>query len=159
MVPGTIGSNGEKNYVNELNQNLFAPLSAESMTCYGNADGNETKDGEKRLAKMKAIHSSSALVVNLFQYWQGKDLYPLLAACKLPTTKTVTKVHENVASSKKQIPDILTHFTVFRWPFFWRMLNNHKNEIFKVEIGGENGYIRNFQRERQKWRRMGIENG
>lgn len=98
LVPGTIGSNGEKNYVNELNQNLFAPLSAESMTCYGNADGNETKDGEKRLAKMKAIHSSSALVVNLFQYWQGKDLYPLLAACKLPTTKTVTKVHENVGS-------------------------------------------------------------
>ena len=98
MVPGTIGSNGEKNYVNELNQNLFAPLSAESMTCYGNADGNETKDGEKRLAKMKALHSSSALVVNMFQYWQGKDLYPLLAACKLPTTKTITKVHENVGS-------------------------------------------------------------
>lgn len=98
LVPGTIGSNGEKNYVNELNQNLFVPLSAESMTRYGNADGNETTDGEKRLAKMKALHSSSALVVNMFQYWQGKDLYPLLAACKLPTTKTITKVHENVGS-------------------------------------------------------------
>lgn len=98
LVPGTIGSDGEKNYVSDLAQNLFEPLPEDSLACYGQGDGNETQDGGKRRAKMKALHSSSALVVNLFQYWQGKDLYPLLAACKLPTTKTVTKVHENVGS-------------------------------------------------------------
>jgi len=32
---------------------------------------------------MKAIHSSSAIAVNLFQYWQNKDVYPIVYACKL----------------------------------------------------------------------------
>lgn len=68
LVPGTIGSDGEKNYVNDLNQNLFAPLSKENDNSFGQGNGNETQDGENRLSKMKALHSSSALAVNLFQY-------------------------------------------------------------------------------------------
>ena len=32
---------------------------------------------------MKALHSSSALPVNVFQYWQEKDVSPLLYACRL----------------------------------------------------------------------------
>lgn len=98
LVPGTIGSNGEKNYLNELGQNLFALLSEDTISCFEQGDGKEMQESDTTQAKMKAIHSSSVLVVNLFQYWQGKDLYPLLAACKLPTTKTVTKMHENVGS-------------------------------------------------------------
>lgn len=98
LVPGTIGSNGEKNYLNELGQNLFALLSEDTISCFEQGDGKEMQESDTTQAKMKAIHSSSVLVVNLFQYWQGKSLYPLLAACKLPTTKTVTKMHENVGS-------------------------------------------------------------
>ena len=98
LMPGTIGSNGEKNYLNDLSQNLFTLLSQETISCFEQGNGKEMQESDTTQAKMKAIHSSSVLVVNLFQYWQGKDLYPLLAACKLPTTKTVTKVHENVGS-------------------------------------------------------------
>lgn len=99
LVPGTIGSDGEKNYVSDLAQNLFEPLSEDSLACYGQGDGNETQDGGKRRAKMKALHSSSAIVVNLFQYWQKKeDLYPLLRACKLPVTSYVGKEYKNIGS-------------------------------------------------------------
>lgn len=99
LVPGTIGSDGEKNYVSDLVQNLFEPLSEDSLVCYRQGDGNETKDGGKRRAKMKALHSSSAIVVNLFQYWQKKEyLYPLLRACKLPVTSHVGKEYKNIGA-------------------------------------------------------------
>lgn len=101
LVPGTIGSNGEKNYVSKVAQNLFEPLSEDNFACYNQGDGNETKDGGKRRAKMKALHSSSAIVVNLFQYWQrenGIHLPSLLRALKLPATRYVGKEYKNVGS-------------------------------------------------------------
>lgn len=82
LVGGTIPNKGEKNYLQNLNDNLFKQLSKESSDCFNSGDGNETKDGKTRLAKMKALHSSSAIVVNLFQYWQ-KDVYPIAYACGL----------------------------------------------------------------------------
>lgn len=78
LVGGTIPNRGEKNYLNNLSDNLFEELTEESIKCYRSGDGNETKDSKTRLAKMKALHSSSAIVVNLFQYWQGKDICPIL---------------------------------------------------------------------------------
>lgn len=100
----------ERYYVKKLDDNLFQPLSDASRQCFNVADGNELNGGG-RLPKMQAIHSSSALVVNLFQYWQGKDLGPLLYACGLsdddckprvvgiedlgsPTPKAVWKNHK-----------------------------------------------------------------
>ena len=92
LQPGTIGSDGKKVYVDDLDRNLFEPLSAESLLCYGEGNGNETQDGGKRRAKMKAIYSSSALVANLCQYWQKKgNVYPLLHACGLPVIRMVSE--------------------------------------------------------------------
>ena len=79
----------KKNYVNHLSDNLFEDLTEESIKYYCSGSGNEIKDQEDRLAKMKALRSSSALVVNLFQYWQGKDVTPILNACRL-TSRTNT---------------------------------------------------------------------
>lgn len=90
-LPGsTIPNKGEKNYLYSLADNLFEPLSKENLDSYNSDDGNETKDSKTRLAKMKVLHSFSAIVVNLFQYWQGKDVCPILNACKL--TSRTTKV-------------------------------------------------------------------
>jgi len=82
LVGGTIPNRGEKNYLHDLTGNLFAQLSKESLDSYNSGDGNETKDSKARLAKMQALYSSSAIVVNLFQYWQ-KDFYPIAYACGL----------------------------------------------------------------------------
>lgn len=106
VVGGTIPNRGEANYLPDLTDNLFEPLSKGNLLSYQKGDGNETKDSKTRLAKMKALHSSSAIVVNLFQYWQGKDVCPILNVCKL--TSRTTKVGyliKNVGSvSPEKIP-------------------------------------------------------
>ena len=83
LVGGTIPDRGEKNYLPNLTDNLFEQLSKESLDCYNSGNGNETKDSRTRLAKMKALYSSSAITVNLFQYWHKKDVYPIVYACRL----------------------------------------------------------------------------
>lgn len=99
VIGGTIPNRGEKNYLFSLDDNLFEPLSKENLASYKSGDGNETKDSKTRLAKMKALHSSSAIVVNLFQYWQGKDVCPILNACKLTSrTNGVGTLIKNIGS-------------------------------------------------------------
>lgn len=84
LFGGTIPNEGEKNYLNSLTSNIFnQQLSEETDKNFKEGDGSETKDSTTRLAKMKALHSSSALPVNVFQYWQEKDVSPLLYACRL----------------------------------------------------------------------------
>lgn len=104
-IGGTIPGEGEKNYLSSIADNLFEPLSKENLESFASADGQELKDSDIRLAKMKALHSSSALVVNLFQYWQGKDVIPILNACKLCSrSNKVGYMIENVGSdSPKEI--------------------------------------------------------
>ncbi len=73
-----IGSKGERGrhaYTPTLDQNLFEPLDLEVRRCFENGDGSELKGNP---AKMQAVHSSSALAVNIFQYWIGQP--PIIAA-------------------------------------------------------------------------------
>lgn len=53
---------------------------------------------------MKAIHSSSAIVVNLFQYWQGKNIYPIMRACNLCAKDSSYLVQEKSNQSISQTP-------------------------------------------------------
>lgn len=99
LVGGTIPNRGEKNYQQNLNDNLFEQLSKESSDYFKSGDGNETKDSKTRLAKMKALHSSSAVVVNLFQYWQKKDVYPIMYACKF-CSKSLSSINKISSENK-----------------------------------------------------------
>lgn len=84
LFGGTIPNEGKKNYLNSITANIFnQQLSKETDKNFKEGDGNETKDSKTRLAKMKALHSSSALPVNVFQYWQEKDVSSILSACRL----------------------------------------------------------------------------
>lgn len=83
-VGRTIPDKGEKNYLPCLADNLFEPLSEASLPSYAKGSGHEIEDSEKQRAKMKALHSSSALVVNVFQHWQD-NAYPIAYACGLCT--------------------------------------------------------------------------
>jgi hypothetical protein len=71
---------GEKNYTSSLEENLFMPLTEITEDCFRTADGNEL-DGYP--CKMQALHSSSALAVNIFQYWMDKDVSVIASACGL----------------------------------------------------------------------------
>ena len=63
-----------RGYVDDVEMNLRTPLSAAAREAFEKGAGSE-------LAKhMRALHSSSALVANFFDYWTSRDKTPLLHA-------------------------------------------------------------------------------
>lgn len=66
------GSRGDKGlpiYTQTLNDNLFETLSKDSKLQFEKGDGGEINDNPNKPAKMRALHSSSAIAANMFQYW------------------------------------------------------------------------------------------
>ena len=80
---GSKGERGEKNYTTTLNDNLYRPLTPVVKQAFLKGDGKELKPDGEKLPKMQAIHSSSALAVNVFQYWMMKDISTIASACGL----------------------------------------------------------------------------
>jgi len=70
-------SNGR---VLNLADNLFALLNPDTFSEFNAADGDELGTGGGP-GKMFSLHSSSALVCNVFDYWRTRPLAPLLEAC------------------------------------------------------------------------------
>jgi hypothetical protein len=60
-----------KGHTENLDENLFSHMSQDVQSIFMRGKGNELT------GKMKALHSSSALVYNFFEYWRGKSLEPL----------------------------------------------------------------------------------
>ena len=71
---------GRAAYTKELDNNLFHPLDPEILNSFIIGDGNEVKGDNGNPSKMQAVHSSSALGVNIFQYWQKVNKVPEIAA-------------------------------------------------------------------------------
>jgi hypothetical protein len=66
-------------YTRVLDHNLFMPLSPETRAEFARGDGGELgRPGER--GKMQALHSSSALTCNVFEYWRGRDAGALARA-------------------------------------------------------------------------------
>ena len=63
----------KKGYVKELRHNLFQDLDKDSISEFTAGKGRELED------HMLALHSSSALVVNFFQWWRSSNNIPTLA--------------------------------------------------------------------------------
>jgi hypothetical protein len=80
---GSKVNRGRPMYTINLDHNLFQPLLSDVRTSFSDADGSEL--GSSGLpGKMQAIHSSSALAVNVFQYWKSILEVPEIAtACRL----------------------------------------------------------------------------
>ncbi len=66
------------------NDNIFQGLSPEARKEFESGDGTELGKNGRR-GKIQALHSSSALACNWFDYWRGRDLTPLSRAFELPT--------------------------------------------------------------------------
>ena len=74
---GSKGNRGRKAYTKKLDDNLFEPLLPETEKNFKKADGEELTGNP---CKMQAVHSSSALGVNIFQYWKRMKQFPAIAA-------------------------------------------------------------------------------
>jgi hypothetical protein len=66
-------------YTEQLEDNLFQPLSPCAADEFEDGDGGELGGAGER-GKMQALHSSSALACNFFDYWRGRDTAPLANA-------------------------------------------------------------------------------
>lgn len=73
----------DKGYTELLSHNLFQPLCEASIWEINAADGNELFSKSGR-AKMHALHSSSALACNFFEFWRERDARPLAASLDIP---------------------------------------------------------------------------
>jgi hypothetical protein len=77
---GSKGERGRHAYTHNLNQNLFEPLIEENRQQFIKGNGQEILGSEDSPAKMQALHSSSALGLNIFQYWQKRGLIKEIAS-------------------------------------------------------------------------------
>lgn len=77
---GSKGKRGRLAYTQKHEDNLFEPLSSDVIANFENSDGNEIHGRPDNPAKMQAIHSSSALGVNIFHYWHTIRQAPVIAA-------------------------------------------------------------------------------
>ncbi len=74
-----------KGYTASVEDNLFQPLNATTRADFAAGSGDELGSPTKR-GKMCALHSSSALACNVFDYWRTRDLSPVSHALALDAT-------------------------------------------------------------------------
>lgn len=77
---GSKGARGRAAYATSLSQNLFEPLEPATIASFKRGNGSEINGTAEAPAKMQALHSSSALGVNVFQYWQKIEKVSLIAS-------------------------------------------------------------------------------
>jgi len=73
----------DRSYLPSVNENLRQSLSPIALQSFTKGNGSELKETLHRPAKMRALHSSAALVVNVFDYWTTGNTAPLVAALGL----------------------------------------------------------------------------
>jgi len=84
QLVGSAGDRGRKVYTTKIADNLFKSLNEKTKKELEGGDGGELNCKAGQPAKIQALHSSSALGINLFDYWREKsDLSLLFSACKL----------------------------------------------------------------------------
>lgn len=76
---GSKVTRGCPTYTATLDENLFQPLLGDVRESLSSGDGGELGNS-KYPGKMQAVHSSSALGVNIFQYWKFISQVPVIAA-------------------------------------------------------------------------------
>jgi hypothetical protein len=138
LLFGSKGERGRPTYTHDLDQNLFEPLLEENQTRFEDGNGQEIFGTQETPAKMQALHSSSAIAVNLFQYWQKRGLISEIAAacgfCRRQSDYSECIVFEDKFNIKPEfiIPphiDVVIH-------------NNHSSpyKLFAVECKFSEAY-------------------
>lgn len=75
-----------RGYVTDLRHNLLRPLSPETQLDFSQGSGAELGGRQgRRPPKMRALHSSSALACNVFDYWRSNGIELLREALDLPS--------------------------------------------------------------------------
>jgi hypothetical protein len=115
---------GRKTYTQKLDDNLFEPLLSEVKENFEEADGGELTGNP---CKMQAVHSSSVLGVNIFQYWKRiNQVSAIAAACRFCSTDNTSSQGINF-EAKYPISEKFS-----RSPNIDVVINNSPKSRFKV---------------------------
>lgn len=77
-------------YTESLDANLFQPLHCDTLAEFQRGSGDELGRNGHR-GKMLALHSSSALAVNVFDYWRGQSLSWIADALSLTSEPSLLR--------------------------------------------------------------------
>ena len=105
-IHGIKRSSDDDLYTETLEMNLFEPLSPESKKEFMASDGEEIKDSKEKTAKMRCLYSSSALVVNIFEYLRKNKLYETIADI-FDIPKNIKNIHYEGLNEKLQCKFII----------------------------------------------------
>jgi hypothetical protein len=94
----------ERGYTRELHSNLRCRLSAEAERAFARGSGSETRSRGGQPPKMSALHSSSALAVNVFDYWTGRALAPLVRALGVDGSASSFEFEAQLPTGARGIP-------------------------------------------------------
>lgn len=117
---------GRQTYTKTLDENLFKPLLPETKTEIEKGDGGELKGDATHSAKMCAVHSSSAIGVNVFQYWKNKNIPDVVYSLGLCSkdNKSAQKIH---FEQKFEISNKFSHR-----PNIDVVISNNENDTIKA---------------------------
>lgn len=125
-LDGSKITEGRPAYTKILDENLFEPLLIETKNEIDKGDGGELKCDGNHAAKICAVHSSSAIGVNIFQYWKNKNIPDLAYSLGL-CSKGNNSALEIHFEQKFEISN------KFRYcPNIDVVINNNVNDIIKV---------------------------
>lgn len=97
-------------YTYQLEDNLFQVLSTQSINDFKSGHGNEF-GGEGERGKMQALHSSSALVCNVFEYWRDSDSDGIASVCGADRGMSIRFEKQNRTGLKGTAPHLDVEFT------------------------------------------------
>jgi hypothetical protein len=82
-------------YLLSIEENLRQELSTGARTDFERGSGRELRERGIKPPRMQALRSSSALSVNVFDYWRSRDPYPLQYSLHLRDRITRVSFEEN----------------------------------------------------------------
>jgi hypothetical protein len=92
-----------KGYTAAIDDNLFQPLSAAARADFAAGSGDELGSADKK-GKMCALHSSSALACNVFDYWRTRDLSAVSRALDLGATAKAMRFEAKFPTGLDGVP-------------------------------------------------------
>lgn len=94
----------QQGYLANVEDNFFQPLSPVARKAFEEGSGCELRDRDGRPAKMRALHSSSALAVNVFDFWTSRGLGPVLRALEIEGDATDFAFERKLPTGKGGTP-------------------------------------------------------
>jgi hypothetical protein len=91
-----------RGFVRDFAANLRVPMSAATRAAF--ARGSELTPRGTRPARIAALHSSAALVANVFDHWSARDVAPLVAALGLGADAATLFFEEPLATGVEGDP-------------------------------------------------------